>query len=79
MEEQPRKMLFTAFECDRCGKDNAIRLGLAVNEDPEGNKVFQEADICSVCLIEMCGALFSKLKLEDREAWKQAFFSNMIK
>lgn len=71
-------MIYTAYECDRCNQNNALRLRLAVNKDKLGNVSFEEIDLCSKCIINMCGALFSRVEWDDREPWVQAFVKNII-
>lgn len=75
---EPSSPLFTAFGCDRCGKENAIRLAFIMSEDNKGNKVRKSFDMCSNCIINLCGCLFHKVDAKDKEAWMRAFLSNVI-
>lgn len=74
------QVVYTAFECDRCGLPNATRIRIAIkqNKDKEKRPLFKEFDFCSRCVIALAGALMNKLEWDEREAWMKSFTDGII-
>ncbi len=73
------KVIFTAFECDRCGSPNATRLQVVIAIGKDDRPVFKDYDLCNRCVLAFSGALMNKLPHGEREAWMKAFVDGIIK
>lgn len=65
--------IFTAYRCDRCNNNNAVRLRLRINEGK-----FKEVDMCSACVLQFASLMFDRMDSETKEAWLQSFIEGSI-
>lgn len=72
-----KEILYTAFQCDRCGRNNAIRLSFEVDYVKDEPTV-QEIDVCSPCILSMCSSLFNQVEIQRRKAWLESFTKGVI-
>lgn len=72
------KIFLTEFLCDRCKKENALRIKLAIKKDSNGKKTFEEIDLCLYCIIQLCAFLFQKIDWDKKESWIHSFLANII-
>lgn len=78
MNEQP-KNLYTAYICDRCGRDNAIKYFFVINKDYKGDNVAQNIDLCSACMVVMASTLMNRLAMSERRDWLNSFLQGIIR